>query len=248
MPSRKRTPSRPSKAADQETYYEFEMRNRGASSPDSTGPPTPPRKDTPKDVKGKEQRDGQPAQEHAELEDSAAKIPNFLTSTKPISSEGGKSPTKFCPLTAADYAKLIEQPYVASARADMSDAGAIELEGDSRHALFKSDDTEQRQRYPGWWNEEREKLFTTVKDNILPPTFYSPSQFSARLFEGRPSHNVSFQVPRSPLLTSAACPATVKCAFLRLSSNRTRTSPHLAFAHRLHSSFTAASCASFSSY
>lgn len=195
MPRRRRSPSRKN-GVGRDTYYEYDINQRYSSSPMSTGPPTPPRKDTPKEKKVKEQVAEKQVQAHPEKENKNIQMPNFLTVAKPgpVSSEGGKSPAKYCPLTAADYAKLIEQPPLPSARATISNA-AIELEGDTLTSQFKADDEEQKQKYPGWWREERQKRYLTINDDTLPPTFYSPSVWSARLFDGRPSHNVSAPYP-----------------------------------------------------
>jgi hypothetical protein len=192
MPARKRTPSRPSKSFSQTQVEDSSNEVHNDASPGSSIPPTPPKKDTPKELKANqstgEETEGRTHKQGENREN--VDTPDFTTSESSIPSGGGESPNKYWPPTAEDYAKLIEQPYIASAQAVMSDA-AIELEGDAYKDLFKGDDTEQQQKYPDWWNEEREKRFSSMKGETLPPTFYSPSVFSAHLFDGNPSQNVS---------------------------------------------------------
>lgn len=173
------------------------------SSSERGVPPTPPQKDTP--------RDGMDRGDWAETEllqekthkeslesandEAAPSLPTFLTTAKAVPSDGGQSPTKFCPYGAEEYAKLVQPQRIASVRAKV-DGEVSELEGDSHYTSFDHESTDMQRMYPDWWEEQRQKRFTNAFNGqrlpALPPTFYSPSAFSINLFEGgRPSHNVS---------------------------------------------------------
>lgn len=179
---------------------------KNPSASDSTLPPTPPQKDTPPHLAFR-----------AELEapnslDEQSDIPTFL---KPIqeTDDGQKyeSPTKFHPYTAADYAKLVSYPSISSACGQI-DVTLEKSDGNEGHDDENGADHDDSgtgngpgrlcitpvQEYPTWWKKR-----SLVG---LPPTFYSPSNRSIKMFEdGRPSRNVSpnisFASFRSPLNT-----------------------------------------------
>jgi hypothetical protein len=203
LQSRNRTPVRRThsrKTTPQASPKKNRETTNEAVSPGQGPPPTPPKKDTPPDSKDKASSGNE--QGLAEPTELKVKVPNFLTSAKPVASDGGKSPTKFCPFSAEDYAKLVEPQPIASARADMDNA-AVELDGDSRYALFKGDNTQQQEKYPQWWREECEKRFKDSNGELPPlePRFYSPSVYQASLFDGtRPSQNVSHVGLQGPFL------------------------------------------------
>lgn len=216
-----RTPVRKAPLNAEEVQWKDSERcnEPGGSTSDLGAPPTPPEKDTPRDNKGKDKITWD-KEEQVQIVDVGDnhQLPTFLTTSNAVPSEGGQSPTKFCPYTAEEYAKLVEPQSIASAHAQIDDADILELEGDNRHPTFahqahespnfaneasRSQETQEaQQNYPTWWNEERAAHFTSAFNGEplppLPPTYYSPSTFSLSLFEGtRPSHNVSsFLFPR----------------------------------------------------
>lgn len=176
------------------------------SSSDIGEAPTPPKKDTPPDEKskGKSQK-GDVVRVSANKESAKVNMPNFLSNAAPVPSEGGQSPTKFCPFSAEEYIKLIETQSIVSAHAQIEDGEvAVELEGDT---LFNKDDSDLQQKYPDWWDEARQNRFS--QHEKLPPAFYSPSAFSVDLFEGgRPSQNVSLHpIVPSPCGDGASAPS-----------------------------------------
>lgn len=174
------------------------------SSSSLGNPPTPPAKDTPRDIKAK-------------VEPEGPTIPNFFTPAKPVSSSGGRSPTKFCPYTAEDYAQLIELHPVLSVHGQVGctepEGVVSELEGDTEYPDLNEALVVQMKE-----PQERDELQKNYSPNklngegLLKPAFYSPDSFAASLFEGgRPSHNVSTCLLPSHYLHSVAvaCDSTV---------------------------------------
>jgi hypothetical protein len=186
-------------------------------------PPTPPEKDTPRDESkvvgwALSSLTQDVTQISGEDEDSTLRLPEFLTlgtHAKPVPSEGGNSPTKFCPYGAEEYAELVEVPRVRSTHAQVDNEGLCELEGDI-HPVRRTDEAkvEMQEPYRGWWHKEGLKRYTQDFDDpklqeaikasqtdgpSLPPRFYSPSTYSLRLFQdSHPSGNVS--LPLLPLI------------------------------------------------
>jgi hypothetical protein len=180
-------------------------------------PPTPPQKDTPphKDSPGEKEnialayihpafRTTVAGDEENEPRDlfidggMRVQLPYLVTTAELIPSEGGESPSKFCPYGAEDYAKLIEAErtgsahvlfdYTPSSVEDGNHSAPLNIEKHAAEALGKerwiADD---HARYS---NRLSQRLSDLLQE--LPPAFYSPSSYSRSLFEeGRPSKNVS---------------------------------------------------------
>jgi hypothetical protein len=156
-------------------------------------PPTPPKKDTPRETRVKTNVEDT----QGPINEALSRIPNFFTPAKPVPSSGGQSPTKFCPYTAEDYAQLIEPHPVLSAHGQVGRTQpediVSELEGDTEYP--NSNGFAAAQKEEPQWHDKLQKKWTSNELNgsgMLKPAFYSSETFDMSLFEGgRPSHNVS---------------------------------------------------------
>ncbi|KAF2735983.1 hypothetical protein EJ04DRAFT_179036 [Polyplosphaeria fusca] len=172
-------------------------RDERAASPCDDAPPTPPDKDTPPEVK-KQKEASTPRLENSEngLSDIgfASQLPQITNLLPPVPIRGGRSPAKFCPPNAEDYAALVENQRIPSAHA-LFDYASEEntLLGGKRSAPLHGEKRQSVAIREDRWSEENQKRLTKkYGGDPLPPAFYSPSTFSLRLFEtegGHPSRN-----------------------------------------------------------
>lgn len=198
---------------------------------DFGAPPTPPRKDTPKETKVQVLNNGEGQIQEAESDDPSSPTP------AKGAQESDSIPAKKDAL-APEYAKLVNAPSIMSACVEIENF-AFELEGDSMHPGFEVKGGELQKRYPEWQTTEQQAQRTSAGSNsdalILQPRFYSPSIFSSK-FEGeggRPSHNVSPSLlPSRPL--AITCPG----AFLQLHLDLSQGLSHPPHFHLLSITFT----------
>lgn len=197
--------------------------SRPGESFDSGIPPTPPQKDTPpdKDTPFDDKENAGFAHIHPAYRTSAAdeeehkpqglfadggmrvQLPYLTTDAEPIPVEGGKSPSKFRPYRAEDYAKMINSEPIGSAHAlfdyapsniqDYNADAPLDVELPAPKALGKERwGAGDHARYSNHLSQR-----TNERLRELPPAFYSPSSYSHSLFEegNRPSQNVSASPP-----------------------------------------------------
>lgn len=185
------------------------------SSSESLGPapPPPPQKDTPPDRKGKYEvsqmswlmRGPPPEERSKDPEDFIDKgmklhIP-IAPKVNPIPSNGGQSPSKYCPTGVEDHARLIEAERITSAYGELE---SIEDESEDRHSAPLENQNSgalETPRPPRWSDGHHLPPRTPLSAKLsgrkpqlqcLPASVYTPDSNSRVAGVGQPA-NVSLR-------------------------------------------------------